>query len=195
MDYLRTINQAIAKVYTLEFPLNEPNQQPTANDMICLPTHIPTRLISIESNVSHNFKKLSRQFLIMSEHKSFKISDFSVRNVRYAIIGYVILSLLAIGFGVGIESLPEFWSGLLLGAGGAMLASIFIINSLILTRPFNRTADISNLPRPSDAVRAICDDPGCSFIEAVKPYRDETGLGLSEAVAVLRDYQNRDQKD
>ena len=119
----------------------------------------------------------------MSEHKSFRVSDFSLRDIPWAVAAYIIISLLSIGLGLVLESLPSFWSGLLLGAGGALLIAY------LLLRPVKKEVDIAALPRPSASVRAICDDRAGSFVAAVKAYRDETGLGLSEATAVLRDYQ------
>jgi ribosomal protein L7/L12 len=41
---------------------------------------------------------------------------------------------------------------------------------------------------------AISRDPGSSFVEAVKAYREESGVGLSEATAVLRHYQSQVKK-
>ena len=49
--------------------------------------------------------------------------------------------------------------------------------------------DVAALPQPSEKVRAKCDDPNCSLVEAVKAYREETGLGLSEAKAVVESYR------
>jgi len=120
---------------------------------------------------------------VTTEHKSFRISDFSLRDVPWAVAAYLIISLFSIGLGVFLESLPKFWSGVLLGAGCALLASIFLL------RPATKKVDVATLPRPSASVRTKCDDPSSSFVEAVKAYRDETGLGLTEATAVLRHYQ------
>ena len=120
----------------------------------------------------------------MAGHKSFRISDFSLRDAPWGIAAYMILSAFAIGLGLLMESLPRFWSGLLLGTGGALIVAF------ILLRPVQKKIDIATLPNPSDHVKAMCDDPACSFVKAVKAYRDETGLGLSEATAVLEQYQN-----
>jgi hypothetical protein len=123
----------------------------------------------------------------MNEHRSFRISDFSLRDAPWAVAAYLILSLFSIGLGLFLESLPEFWSGLLLGVGCAFLASFFLF------RPAKKEVDVAALPRPSANVMAKCDDPACSLVEAVKAYREETGLGLTEAVAVLRNYQANKQ--
>ena len=51
-----------------------------------------------------------------------------------------------------------------------------------------REIDIAKLPEPSAEVRRICEDPNSTLAEAVKAYRDETGLGLTEGTAVLKAY-------
>jgi hypothetical protein len=124
----------------------------------------------------------------MSKQRSFKISDFSLRDAPWAIAAYLVISLLSIGLGVVLESLPEFWSGVLLGAGCALLGSALFALCFLLG-PSTKQVDVAALPEPSATVRAKCDDPGGSLVEAVKAYREETGLGLTEATAVLRKYQ------
>ena len=119
----------------------------------------------------------------MSKYRSFKISDFSLRDVPWAIAAYLAISLLSIGLGVLLESLPKFWSGFFLGGGSGLLAAFFLL------RPARKEVDVASLPEPSATVRAKCDDPGGSFVQAVKAYREETGLGLTEATAVLREYR------
>lgn len=129
----------------------------------------------------------------MTEHRSFRPSGFSLRDVPYGVAAYLVVSALSIGLGVFLESLPGFWSGLLLGSGIALLAAFFLL------RPGGKEVDIAALPSPSADVRAKCDDPDGSSVEAVKAYREETGLGLTEATAVLRHYQasrqDRDQTE
>lgn len=63
----------------------------------------------------------------MTEHKSFRISDFSLRDLPWAVTAYLLLSLFSIGLGLFLESLPGFWSGLLLGAGGALLVAFLLL--------------------------------------------------------------------
>ena len=119
----------------------------------------------------------------MPEHNSFRVTDFSLRDLPWAVAAYLLLSLLSVGLGLFLESLPSFWSGLLLGAGAAFIVAFFLL------RPVKKKVDVTALPSPSANVRAKCDDPSGSLVEAVRLYRDETGLGLAEATAVLRDYQ------
>ena len=123
----------------------------------------------------------------MKDHKSFQITDFSLRDVPWAVAAYLVLSVCSIGLGIFLELLPKFWSGLLVGAGGALLVAFFLL------RPVKKEVDVEALPRPSAKVRAKCDDPAGSFIEAVKAYREETGQGLPEAMAALRNYQDGQQ--
>ena len=119
----------------------------------------------------------------MTEHNSFRVSDFSLRDLPWAVAAYLLLSLFSVGLGLFLESLPSFWSGLLLGAGGAFVVAFFLLP------PVKKKVDVAALPSPSANVRAKCDDPSGSFVEAVKAHRDETGLGLAEATAVLRNHQ------
>jgi len=56
-----------------------------------------------------------------------------------------------------------------------------------------KSINVTALPSPSANVRAMCDDPTGSFTRAVKAYREEIGLDLAEATAVLRDYQTTKQ--
>lgn len=120
----------------------------------------------------------------MSKHKSFRISDFSLRDLPWAVGAYFVLSIFSIGIGLLLEAVPPFLSGLLLGVGGALLFAFFLL------RPLEKEVDVAALPSPSANVRAKCDDPAGSLVEAVKAYREETGLGLAEAKAVLQEYQD-----
>ena len=119
----------------------------------------------------------------MSDPKSFRPSDFSLRDIPGFIVVYLIFSAAAVGLGLLLEAMPEFWRGVLLGGG---LASI---GAFLFFGPRRRTIDVAALPQPSAEVTAKCDDPNCSLVEAVKAYRDETGLGLSEAKAVIESYR------
>lgn len=65
------------------------------------------------------------------------------------------------------------------------------MGAFLLFAPKHRKIDVGALPQPSGEVRAKCDDPDCSLVEAVKAYRDDTGLGLSEARAVVESYRAR----
>jgi hypothetical protein len=120
----------------------------------------------------------------MSKHRTFLLSDFSLRDVPGAIAVYVILSAICVWAGLTLESLPPFWRGLLSGMGLG-LCGVLILLTLIHRR---QKIDTTDLPEPSAEVRRICEDPNSTLAEAVKAYRDETGLGLAEGTAVLKAY-------
>jgi hypothetical protein len=101
---------------------------------------------------------------------------------------YLIIALFSVGLGVLLESQPEFGRGVLLGGGCALFASALLAYFFLLG-PATKEIDVASLPEPSATVMAKYDDPACSLAEAVKAYREETGLGLTEAAAVLRNYQ------
>ena len=63
------------------------------------------------------------------------------------------------------------------------------MGAILLLSPKQRKINVGARPRPSGEVRAKCDDPNCSLVEAVKAYRDQTGLGLSEAKAAVESYR------
>lgn len=116
----------------------------------------------------------------MKKHRSFKpsdfsLSDFSLRNIGGFLAGYLVIAVFAVGIGLFLEALPDFWSGILLGGGLALMGAF------LLFVPKHRKIDAASLPRPSAEVMAKCEDPDCSPAEAAKAYREETGLGLYEA--------------
>ena len=120
----------------------------------------------------------------MSKHRSFALSDFSLRDVPGAIVVYVILSAICVLAGLALESVPPFWRGLLSGVGLGLCGALILLT--LLHR--RQKIDTTDLPEPSAEVRRICEDPNSTLAEAVKAYRDETGLGLAEATAVLKAY-------
>ncbi len=124
----------------------------------------------------------------MTDSKSFRVSDASIRDIPWAVAAFFILSIFSIALGILAGKLPDFWRGVLLGSGGGLIAAFFLL------RPAPGKIDIGSLPQPSDRVMAICRDSGSSFVEAVKAYREESGVGLSESTAVLRHYQSQVKK-
>ncbi|AQT67831.1 hypothetical protein STSP2_00982 [Anaerohalosphaera lusitana] len=125
----------------------------------------------------------------MSKNRSFVPSDFSLRHVPLFIVVCIIMSVICILLGLALQTLPEFWRGLLFGVA---LSQIVTLTWLFP----HKKIDINSLPQPSAEVRAKCNDPNCSFVEAVKLYREETGSSLSEAAAVLKAYRaERNTKD
>ncbi len=122
----------------------------------------------------------------MKKSRSFVPSDFSFRDTPYLLVAYLVASAICIGVGLAIESIPSFWRGLLAGVG------LGFVGALALLRR-SKEIDIASLPKPSSQVRAICSEPDISIVEAVKLYRDETGVSLTEATAVLRAYVAEEQ--
>lgn len=121
----------------------------------------------------------------MTQHRSFRPSNFSSRDIPGFMVAYLIISIASVALGLFFEGMPDFWRGMLVGAGLAWISSILFYS------PRGRKIDVTALPQPSAEVRAKFDNPNCSLIEAVKAYRAETGLGLSEAKAVVDSYRAR----
>ena len=121
----------------------------------------------------------------MTEHKSFRVTNFSIRDVPALVVGYLIVAAIAACIGLFLEAIPEFWRGFLLGVGATLIAAFLLLG------PRPKKIKVSDLPQPSEAVRAKCADLDCPLVEVVKAYRDETGLGLTEAKAVVDSYRAR----
>ena len=124
----------------------------------------------------------------IAKHESFKPSDFSfkdfsLQNIGFYLAAYLIISLFFVGIGSFLVTLPDFWRGVLLGSGISLMVAFGLFG------PKPRKIDVAAPPQPSAEVRAKCDDPSCSLVEAVKAYRDETGLGLFEAKAFVDSYR------
>lgn len=66
----------------------------------------------------------------MSQHQSFRITDFSLRDLPWAVAAFLVLSVVSIGLGLLLESLPSVWSGVLLGTSGALLVASFLLRSV-----------------------------------------------------------------
>lgn len=127
----------------------------------------------------------------MNDHKSFRVSDFSIKDVPLVIVVFFILSLFSIGVGWFIESMTDFWRGVFVGVGVGL--GFALIAALWFFRPSSKPIDASAFPRPSAKTLDILKDPNQSFIDAVKAYRDETGLGLTETTAVMRAFRDQDE--
>ena len=124
----------------------------------------------------------------MNKQRSFTPGDFSLRDIPCFLVVYLAISAICIGLGVAVERLPSFWRGVLCGM------ALGLLSALVLLRP-RKEIDVATLPEPSSKVRAKCDDPDCSLAEAVRVYREETGLGLAEATAVLKAYLAEPRSD
>jgi hypothetical protein len=65
-------------------------------------------------------------------HRSFVVTDFSVRDIPLALLAYVIISAVCVVFGLAVESLTSFWQGFVFGIAVA-LAAVGVL-SLILRK-------------------------------------------------------------
>ena len=63
----------------------------------------------------------------MNEQKSFRPSDFSLREIPGFIVIYIIISLVSVATGFIVEQLPDIWKGTLLGLGVGLIAALIIL--------------------------------------------------------------------
>lgn len=119
-------------------------------------------------------------------------SDFSFRfsfvHTFLFLIAYIVLSLICIGIGLMLETMPDFSRGLIFGLGLGLSLPLLLLSP-------KKEVDITSLPELSENVKSICDGPDASLIEAVKAYREETGASLFEATAVLKAYMKKKPND
>ncbi|MCA9195025.1 MAG: hypothetical protein KDB03_24805 [Planctomycetales bacterium] len=126
----------------------------------------------------------------MNKPRSFVPWDFSTRDIWTFLLAFVGISAISVVEGLLLDSLPRFGVGFLFGFGIGFCVAVFSLRTISIE-------DIARLPMPSDQVREMCNDPACVFpsplfTQAVKIYRDETGVTLSGATAVLKKHiENR----
>lgn len=63
-----------------------------------------------------------KQHTTNKAHRSFVVSDFSVRDIPFAVLVYVIISAICIVLGLAVESLTSFWQGFVFGIAVALVA-------------------------------------------------------------------------
>ena len=73
----------------------------------------------------------------MNKHRSFRATDISLRDIPGFLVAYVIISIISVLLGILVEQMSDFWRGTLVGAGGAMAVSYFLM------RPRQKTDDSS----------------------------------------------------
>ncbi|MDG2015433.1 MAG: hypothetical protein P8J33_18150 [Pirellulaceae bacterium] len=120
----------------------------------------------------------------MNKVQSFQISGVHWRDVPGFLVGYVILSVIAVLFGLATEFLSAFWAGAIFGLGSGLLLTVSLLGCLY-------QSDGRKLPGPSKNVLLKLEDSACpfpslEFAKAVKIYCDETGADLSEGTAVVK---------
>lgn len=54
--------------------------------------------------------------------RSFVVSDFSVRDIPFAVLAFFIISAICIVLGLAVESLTFFWRGFVVGIAVALVA-------------------------------------------------------------------------
>ena len=65
----------------------------------------------------------------MSDPKSFKPTDFSLRDIAGFVVIYLIISVVAVALGLLAEGLPDFWKGVLLGSGVTLIVALLIFRT------------------------------------------------------------------
>ena len=65
-------------------------------------------------------------------HRSFVVTDFSMREIPGALVAYGLLSAVCVALGLAVESLTSFWQGFVYGIAVA-LAAVGVL-SLILKK-------------------------------------------------------------
>lgn len=62
------------------------------------------------------------QHLPDKPQRSFVVGDFSVRDIPFAVLAYVIISAICIVLGLAVEFLTSFWRGFAFGIAVALVA-------------------------------------------------------------------------
>jgi len=63
----------------------------------------------------------------MSKPKSFRPSDFSLRDIPGFFAAYLVIAAVSVGLGLAIEAIPDFWGGVLAGVGLACFAAMLLL--------------------------------------------------------------------
>ena len=63
----------------------------------------------------------------MKKHKSFRPSDFSLRDVPGFFAIYIVISLIFVAMGLIVEQIPDIWKGVLLGLGIGLSIALVIL--------------------------------------------------------------------
>ena len=68
------------------------------------------------------------------KHRSFVVSDFSMRDIPFTLLAFIIISLASVILGLLVESLSSFWRGYLWGIVTTILA-LAILRQISRTKP------------------------------------------------------------
>ena len=63
-------------------------------------------------------------------HRSFVVTDFSMREIPGALVAYGLLSAVCVVLGLAVESLTSFWQGFVYGIAVA-LAAVGVLSVLL----------------------------------------------------------------
>ena len=69
-------------------------------------------------------------------HRSFLVSDFSMRDIPFALLAFIIISVASVVFGLVVESLSSFWRGYVWGIVTTYFA-MSIVREISSTKPDN----------------------------------------------------------
>jgi len=126
----------------------------------------------------------------MKSHSSFKITDIKKSEFPGIMVIFFVISVLSVAMGLLMERLPDIVQGLIIGLGlGWMLGLMIYLYGK------KETSGPEHCPPPSDKVLSILHDSEGSLIEAIKVYREETGVGLNDAARVLKRHQDQRQDE
>lgn len=74
------------------------------------------------------------QHLPDKPQRSFVVSDFSVREIPFMLLAFIIISVVSVVLGLFVEALPSFWRGYMCGIFSTILA-VAILRQVLSTKP------------------------------------------------------------
>ncbi len=74
-------------------------------------------------------------------HRSFQVSDFSVRDIPFALLAFIIICAASVVLGLFVESLSSFWRGYLWGIVTTILA-LAILRQILSAWSTNTESDV-----------------------------------------------------
>ena len=75
-----------------------------------------------------------KQQTIDEPHRSFVPSDFSVRDIPFMLLTFIIISVVSVVLGLFVEALSSFWRGYLWGIVTTILV-VAILRQISTTKP------------------------------------------------------------
>ena len=139
-----------------------------------------------------------QSFRLDPKAKSFHLTGCHWRGYRWrdilVLIVCVVFSFsLLTGFNFMVSLLPREVTILIVGIGFVYLACTWVAKRRATARtPSGSEIELPQLPQLSDRVKEIASHPDRK-IEAIKVYREESGVGLAEAKKMVEAYIDRDR--